>query len=79
VRFTVRREMGLAFMIAMARHRLQRESFVGMTRAQVRAMRDARGLTERRARTPALPDQWVYDFYRHQAPGGRGEMLAARA
>ena len=76
---TVRREMGLAFVIAMARHRLQREPFVGMTRAQVRAMRDARGLTERRARTPALPDQWVYDFYRHQAPGGRGEMLAARA
>ena len=76
---TIRRELGLTFVIAMARHRLQREPFVGMSRAALRAMRDARGLAARRERTAALPDQWVYDFFRHQAPGGRGEMLAARA
>ena len=70
---SVRRELGLTFVIAMARHRLQREPFVGMTRAQVRALRDARGLADRRALEPSLPDQWVYDFYRHQAPGGRGD------
>ena len=71
--FSVRRELGLTFVIAMARHRLQREPFVGMTRAQVRALRDARGLADRRALEPSLSDQWVYDFYRHQAPGGRGD------
>ena len=46
---------------------------------QVSAMRDARGLAARRDREAALPDQWVYDFFRHQAPGGRGEVMAARA
>jgi len=76
---TVRRELGITFVIAMARHRLQREPFVGMSPAAVRAMRDARGQAVRRHQGAALPDQWVYDFYRHQAPGGRGEMLAARA
>ena len=90
---TVRREAprarGITFVIAMARHRLQREPFVGMSPAAVRAMRDARcamrdarGQAVRRHQGAALPDQWVYDqyiFYRHQAPGGRGEMLAARA
>ena len=70
---SVRRELGLTFVIAMARHRLQREPFVGMTRAQVRALWDARGLADRRALEPSLSDQWVYDFYRHQAPGGRGD------
>ena len=75
----VRRELGLTFVTAMARHRLQREPFVGMSRAALRAMRDARGLATRRDREAALPDQWVYDFFRHQAPGGRGEVMAARA
>ena len=74
----VRRELGLTFVIAMARHRLQREPFVGMSRAALRAMRDSRGLAARRE-LAALPDQWVYDFFRHQAPGGRGEAMAARA
>ena len=31
---TIRRELGLTFVIAMARHRLQREPFVGMSRRQ---------------------------------------------
>ena len=78
-RTMVRRELGLTFVTAMARHRLQREPFIGMSRAALRAMRDARGLAARRDREAALPDQWVYDFFRHQAPGGRGEVMAARA
>ena len=45
---TVRRELGITFVIAMARHRLQREPFVGMSPAAVRAMRDARGQAVRR-------------------------------
>ena len=67
---TVRRELGITFVIAMARHRLQREPFVGMSPAAVRAMRDARGQAVRRHQGAALPDQWVYDFYWHQAPAG---------
>ena len=65
-----RRELGITFVIAMARHRLQREPCVGMSPAAVRAMRDARGQAVRRHQGAALPDQWVYDFYWHQAPAG---------
>ena len=50
----VRRELGLPFVIAMARHRLQREPFVGMSRAALRAMRDARGLAAIRLRLRVL-------------------------
>ena len=74
---STRRELGLTFVIAMARHRLQREPFVGMSRAATRAMRDARGMADRRPRPrrlePSLADRWVFvcsiSIYRHQAPG----------
>ena len=71
---SVRRELDLTFVIAMAWHRRQREPFVGMTRAQERALglRDVRdeglrtgGRLRHRSRTR---HQWVYDIYRHQAP-----------
>ena len=44
-----------------------------MTDTTLRALRDARGLADRRALEPSLSDRWVYDFYRHQAPGGHGD------
>ena len=72
---TVRRELGITFVIAMARHRLQREPFVGMSPAAVRAMRDARGQAVRRHQAgggtrPTRP-VGVYDFYL-SAPGPGG-------
>ena len=61
----VRRRMGLRIAIEMARHRLHRVRYIGLTRADLMAVRD--GADGRRAGPQPIPEVPAVDFFAFQA------------